>query len=150
VGDPAGRFFVIRFLRKHRLHEEHVQHRSRDDGEQRVPLPCVQQDDGGCGDDLRQAEGRMRKGDPLETVDHEHTHDRIGQHMAEIGDDLGCFALAAEDPEGQKPQQRRDECRSRNEQHGMLCIDRGHIRHPPVPQRIARDPSAFFRGSALP
>ena len=81
----------LREYRKNELHEQHVQNRAADDGEQQVVPPFVDDNDEHGTDELRQSMRTGKYRDIFKTVNDEHCDRSARERCAEVGNNARRF-----------------------------------------------------------
>ncbi len=87
---------------EHKLDQEHVAHRAARDGKEHLPLPYVENDGHGDGDQLRQSVAVLQERYVFQAVYHEHAEDGAGKHSPQILNVFRRRTILAEHQKGQK------------------------------------------------
>ena len=83
-----------RGLFKNYLNKKHVKQCPSSNGEKRIFLPAVYQNDGNAGDQLWQSERCLQQGNILEAVNHQHTDDSVRKYFSEVHDVSRCLGFS--------------------------------------------------------
>ena len=86
-------------IAKNYLNKKHVKQCPSSNGEKRIFLPAVYQNDGDAGDQLWQSERCLQQGNILEAVNHQHTDDSVRKYFSEVHDVSRCLGFSRKQKE---------------------------------------------------
>ena len=91
----------------------------------------MQKHDYCAGEKLGQAEGERRNGNVLEAVNQKHTHNCVGQYLAQPRNKRGRFSFSAENEKGYAAQKVRYRRANEDYKHRMYYLFIRHFSYPP-------------------
>ena len=71
-------------LSKYKLDQKHIKYGADSDAQKRIPLPNMQSGNGSAAQNFRKTKGESQKIHILQAIDHQHSHNRKGEHLAQI------------------------------------------------------------------